>query len=126
MHSCAELQVLINHGKVVCKEKAPPPFNFHRGPPFPKTTTVYIAYILHLLTFVTNPPTTVIYNLNFTIPYTKSWLLLEPCTTESTPTLKNDQKVNLMVISQKKRCSQWFPCKILFLQVKPACHLVLN
>ena len=95
--------------------KKPPPFNFPTGPPFPKPTTVYIAYILHLLTFVTNPPTlTVIYNSNFTIPYTKSWLLLEPGTAESTPTLKNNQKVNLMMISQRKRCSQWFPCKILF------------
>ena len=28
MHCCAKLQVQINHGKVVCKEKGPP-FNLH-------------------------------------------------------------------------------------------------
>ena len=53
--------------------------------------------------FITNPLTlTVNYNSNSTIPYTKSWLLLEPCTTESTPTLKNDLNVNLLLISQRK------------------------
>ena len=52
--------------------------------------------------FITNPPSpTVIYNSTPSVLYTKSWLLLEPCTYESTLTLKNHLNVNLILISQR-------------------------
>ena len=46
MHCCAQLQEQIKHVKVVCKEKAPPPFNLHRGPPFLKATTGTDIFVL--------------------------------------------------------------------------------
>ena len=46
--------------------------------------------------------TAVIYNSTSTSPYTKSWLLLEPCISESTPTFKNHLNANLILISPRK------------------------
>ena len=46
--------------------------------------------------------TTVIYNSTPTTPYTKSWLMLEPCITELTPTFTNRLNANLILISPRK------------------------
>ena len=52
---------------------------------------------------ITNPLTlTVSYNSNSTNPHTKSRLLLEPCSSESNPTVKNHLNINLILISQRK------------------------
>ena len=80
--------------------------------------------------FITNPPTpTVIYKFDSHHLLHQNGLLLEPCTTESTPTLKNHPNVNLILISPRKcwlSIISLLDLPILLLWVKPTSQLVLT